>query len=273
MNEEYKYDPEDLESLLLHKQFHELYPEEKAFVLKHMDSPEEYESMRQTLFELRNAASQGDWLQPDASIKKALLAEFASEKKGSFRVWLNALFARPQVSWYRQPALQLAFVVLVITTGVWLLVSNNSQQPSIAELNDNTPKEAISTASTQDTLEIQDHVFAENKMPHEFPIAPEPIQSVSVPQITAEEGEQHLLPPEEIAPQKAMAKEDNVHLIDTAPIVTAPPKAAAPATRNADKVLEEVSVEKLYKNETKTSINSKPISEVKDLLRFLYTAQ
>jgi hypothetical protein len=36
MKDPLKYDPEDIESLLKHKTFSELYPEEREFILKHI---------------------------------------------------------------------------------------------------------------------------------------------------------------------------------------------------------------------------------------------
>ena len=63
MKRKFKYDPEDLESLLLNKRFNELYPEEKEFVLRHMDSAEEDASMRKTLLSI---VEQPDKTQSDA---------------------------------------------------------------------------------------------------------------------------------------------------------------------------------------------------------------
>ena len=64
MKEELKYDPEDIESLLKHKAFAELYPEEKSFVLKHISNEDEYENLRSTLLEIqamhRDAQARGD---------------------------------------------------------------------------------------------------------------------------------------------------------------------------------------------------------------------
>jgi hypothetical protein len=278
MKQNYKYDPEDLESLLLHKQFHELYPEEKEFVLRHIDTPEEYESMRQTLFELRDAASQGDWLQPDASIKKALLAEFSSEQKGLFRVWLNSLFTWPDVRWYRQPVLQLAMVVLVITTGVWLLMSSGEQQQLIAEVKTKSSEESIATTTPLDTVKKEDNVFAENKMPQEFPVAPEPVKAVPVPMTTIREVQtDDVKALEEPRSEKVLAMETEVEQFTETAAPAAPPQAqqkeAATVVRNADMTLAEVTMNKSQNKSSSLTTNSKPVSEVKDLLAFLYTAQ
>jgi len=102
MEKDQKYDPEDLESLLMHKRFEELYPEEKDFVLRHLEGPEEYSSMRQTLlFVQKNIHDEGG-IQPRPEIKSALMAKFEKEKPvAAWRIWLNGLFAfrMPQLRW------------------------------------------------------------------------------------------------------------------------------------------------------------------------------
>ena len=74
------YDPEDIESLMMHKSFDELYPEEREFVLRHVSGPEEYESMRRMWHELNQGAAGDEWLEPDPAIRKNLLALFPAEK-------------------------------------------------------------------------------------------------------------------------------------------------------------------------------------------------
>jgi hypothetical protein len=127
-----KYDPEDIESLLLHKQFNELYPEEKEFVLRHLDGVEEYESMRRMLLELKNSEGTDEWLTPDPSIKKALMAEFARERKGRFSIWLNSLFAMPERPIYMQRGVQWSFGVALIA-GAFFFLKPNGNQTLLAE--------------------------------------------------------------------------------------------------------------------------------------------
>jgi hypothetical protein len=127
-----KYDPEDIESLLLHKQFNELYPEEKEFVLRHLEGVEEYESMRRMLLELKNSEGTDEWLTPDPSIKKALMAEFARERKGRFGIWLNSLFAMPERPIYMQRGVQWSFGVVLIA-GAFFFFKPNGDQTLLAE--------------------------------------------------------------------------------------------------------------------------------------------
>jgi hypothetical protein len=132
-----KYDPEDIESLLLHKQFNELYPEEKEFVLRHIENQDEYESLRKTLFEVHNSSNDADWLEPDHSLKRDLMAEFAREKRGGFFIWLNTLFSMPTVSdipWFRRPAFQVAMVSVLVVTGGLFWYNKQDRAANMAEV-------------------------------------------------------------------------------------------------------------------------------------------
>lgn len=114
MKRKFKYDPEDLESLLLNKKFEELYPEEKDFVLKHMESAEEYASMRKTLLSIVDHSESGHTLKPKNSTKKALLREFESERAGGWWVWLNTAF----LPFSRRPVLSYSTLAVLLIAGV-----------------------------------------------------------------------------------------------------------------------------------------------------------
>lgn len=176
-----KYDPEDIESLLLHKQFNELYPEEKEFILQHIETPEEYESLRKTLFDLRDASQQGEWLEPDASLKKDLMAQFVTEEKGGFRVWLNSLFVWPDVQWYRQPALRVAFAgACVIAVAVFFINYNDSTpQNTLAENAIKNSEPTDSNKEQEETKPEEKNLFAENIQQKELPAAPKVSSAVN----------------------------------------------------------------------------------------------
>lgn len=154
-----KYDPEDIESLLLHKQFNELYPEEKEFVLRHLDGVEEYESMRRMLLELKNSEGTDEWLTPDPSIKKALMAEFARERKGRFSIWLNSLFAMPERPIYMQRGVQWSFGVAVIA-GAFFFLKPNGNQTLLAE---NQKTENLEGTAAKSDTTINEAVIAANQ--------------------------------------------------------------------------------------------------------------
>ena len=107
MSMEETYGPEDIEQLLLSKDFSELYPEEKAYILLHMEDEAEYNSLR---LMLRDVSSSKDDINPPVAMRDALISMHESRhKSSSFKIWLNsvfAVFALP-ADWKR-PAMQLA---------------------------------------------------------------------------------------------------------------------------------------------------------------------
>jgi hypothetical protein len=166
MKREMKYDPEDIESLLMHKEFSELYPEEREFVLRHIESPSEYASLRKTLHEVIDAGKGDQWLEPEPEIRENLMAQFAKEERKGFSVWLNSLFAAPQVTWYRRSAVQFAFGSLAILLVAGILYWNRPQKESvlIAE-NNSTKEEIIESPSSRNANEPQstdEKLIAEN---------------------------------------------------------------------------------------------------------------
>jgi len=177
-----KYDPEDIESLLLHKQFNELYPEEKEFVLRHLDGVEEYESMRRMLLELKNSEGTDEWLTPDPSIKKALMAEFARERKGRFSIWLNSLFAMPERPIYMQRGVQWSFGVALIA-GAFFFFKPNGNQTLLAE-NQKTENQD-STVAKSDTTKNETDIAATQKtvvdtsMSNVIPAAPKVLAMIT----------------------------------------------------------------------------------------------
>ena len=106
--------------LLASKTFEELLPEEKTFVLAHVDSKQEYAEIRSTLLAVKKAADSGDLIQPEVQVKDNLIA--LMEKKRDRGAWftLNGLmgFLFPtDVVFYRKPAFQfgsLAMLLLVV---------------------------------------------------------------------------------------------------------------------------------------------------------------
>jgi hypothetical protein len=177
-----KYDPEDIESLLLHKQFNELYPEEKEFVLRHLDGVEEYESMRRMLLELKNSEGTDEWLTPDPSIKKALMAEFARERKGRFSIWLNSLFAMPERPIYMQRGVQWSFGVALIA-GAFFLLKPNGNQTLLAE-NKKTENQEGTSAKSDTTqngagLASTQKTVVDTSMSNAIPAAPKVLAMVA----------------------------------------------------------------------------------------------
>jgi hypothetical protein len=211
MNNFLKYDPEDIESLLLHKQFHELYPEEKEFVLRHLEGEAEYESLRRTLFELHDVSKTDEWLEPDASLKRELMREFASERRRGFSIWLNNLFAAPEIPWFRQKGYALALGTLALLVGLTFLFlpKTNTQ---LAENKQPREKE-ITQPDTAALASLENKDSQAIDVPTTMPPAPE---------VLLMQNETILEEPASVpAPAAAMADEsDNLSVVDFATTAT-----------------------------------------------------
>lgn len=137
MKENIKYDPEDIESLLLNKEFDELYPEEKSFVLQHIENQDEYNSMRNMLSHISN--SEMDEISPRENTLDNLMEKFVTEEKKGFKWWLNsiAITAFPKErTWFNQPGWQMTLATCVMVIGFSLYQDNNSMSDlqNIAEV-------------------------------------------------------------------------------------------------------------------------------------------
>jgi hypothetical protein len=75
------YHTEDIELLLLQKEFHELLPEEKAFILTHIEDESEYNRMRNLLLQMIELESDDLPEGPDERVKQNLDALFKDQNK------------------------------------------------------------------------------------------------------------------------------------------------------------------------------------------------
>ncbi len=290
-----KYDPEDIESLLLTKQFHELYPEERDFVLKHIESPEEYENLRATLFRLHDAANEGEWLEPEASIKKNLMREFTSETKGGFLVWLNSVFRLQPVPWYRQPAFAMAFGVVIIsfiTVGLLLRQENNATvvaENKIETTPDSVlpPKENQEEGVKSDSVEST-RLFAENLSNKDFPPTPQVSRALVADVSVQEEIQMPVMnaAPETMKIAESSAESADVAIINESSIAVEEEKLAPSNPPIANKSQAKGVITEgsnigggSIRNQTKDMralsevfSKSKSIAELKDIVQILYTA-
>ncbi|MDG1158365.1 MAG: hypothetical protein P8N19_02660 [Flavobacteriales bacterium] len=136
---DFKYDPEDLESLLLHKTFGELYPEEQRFVLQYIDSEEEYNSMRATLLTIQsNDDSPQISARPES--KERLMELFSKQNQTSaFRIWLNSTFLPLLAPKNRN--LVISFGVMAALVFSVLLLREDESSARLAMLNEKETKD------------------------------------------------------------------------------------------------------------------------------------
>lgn len=133
MNTNQLYDPEDIESLLEHKSFNELYPEERQFVLRHIDSEREYESLRETLLTLRGLVKEGSDITPDKTIRRNVLSAFeAQHKRPGFSLNSWFLVFTERFNGFK-PALAFGVLVGAIAISSYFYFANSSEGETLAD--------------------------------------------------------------------------------------------------------------------------------------------
>ncbi|MAR68585.1 MAG: hypothetical protein CL833_15155 [Crocinitomicaceae bacterium] len=114
MSSELKYQPEDIEFILLNKDFNELNKEERRFVDEFIKSEEEYLLMRKTLLNISKSVHPEVEIVPPYSIKDRLMAEFDEKERVGIVAWWNrmvkALFPENR-SILAKPGIQMSLVV------------------------------------------------------------------------------------------------------------------------------------------------------------------
>jgi hypothetical protein len=120
------YGPEDLEYLLANKRFDELYPEEKAYVLEHMENETEYGELRNILLKMEEPDLVD--IAPSPRMRESLMDMHRDHhKKPSFKIWLNSLFSGFIMhDLARKPAFQFATLACILLLGLWTMPDKKS---------------------------------------------------------------------------------------------------------------------------------------------------
>ncbi|MEO8589238.1 MAG: hypothetical protein ABI432_07720 [Flavobacteriales bacterium] len=164
-----QYDPEDIESLLNERSFDELLEEERAYVLRHLASRDEYENMRVLLHQVRSdERNEGPIIAP-AEVRAHVLDVFRQQQQPQWRVWLNSIGAvlwPKEMSALWRPALALGSLALLITAGVFVLRQGDESKAQLAELR--PAKEEVTTikpdpASAQQAAPAFDSVLNDRR--------------------------------------------------------------------------------------------------------------
>jgi hypothetical protein len=160
MDNEFTYDPEDLERLLKEKSFSELLPEEKAFVLQFVENDLEYDSMRETLESLIAVPSMEEAISPKAATKEALMAAFSAktvenqkeerEEKTGFWAWL---WTTNKTILYR-PGFQLASLALVLVSVFYIATFSPIDRTAQVIKKEPSPKESTANESKKEERKI-----------------------------------------------------------------------------------------------------------------------
>lgn len=143
-----RYDPEDLEHLLLERGYDELLEEERAFVLRHLSGRAEYESMRILLHTVRQEEREHPTLEADPAVREHLLSTFrAQHRPRPWGIWLNSVKAAlwpEQASAFWKPALAVASLALVVIVSVIGLRSwSDAPENKVAVVHEEQPAQPM----------------------------------------------------------------------------------------------------------------------------------
>ncbi|MEO7080678.1 MAG: hypothetical protein ABIY71_04085, partial [Flavobacteriales bacterium] len=161
-----RYDPEDLEHLMLERSFDELLEEERAYALRHLESRAEYERMRALLHHVREAKSTQAPMDADPAVRERVLQAFRAQQRPQWQIWLNSvggflLPARPSAYW--RPVLALGTVAALIFGSLTLWNGlGHEDHPVLAEV-----KQLETTAPAGPTFKAADDGFVQSGAMHE----------------------------------------------------------------------------------------------------------
>ena len=160
MDNEFTYDPEDLERLLKAKSFSELLPEEKAFVLQFVENDLEYDSMRETLESLIVLPSLEETISPQSATKEVLMAAFSAktaenqkeerEEKIGFWTWL---WNTNKTILYR-PGFQLASLALVLVSVFYIATFSPTDRTAHIIKTESSPQENTTNENKKEENKI-----------------------------------------------------------------------------------------------------------------------
>lgn len=112
-----RYDPEDLEHLMLERRFDELLEEERAFALRHLTGRAEYDRMRSLLLHVREDRTEQGTLDAPPQVREHVLQAFREQQRPQWKIWLNSVsgFLLPErPAQYWRPALALGTVAVLV---------------------------------------------------------------------------------------------------------------------------------------------------------------
>lgn len=139
----------------MERPFHDLLPEERAFVLRHLSGQDEYEAMRATLNAMRHLDNERVPIAADAVVRENVMAAFRAQQQPQWRIWLNsvgALFVPKEGHGMWMPSLRIAGIAAVVGVGIWSITRFNGIAPAdmVAELKqEQEPSPAKSVAADE----------------------------------------------------------------------------------------------------------------------------
>lgn len=153
MDKNRKYDPEDLEHLMLNKSFDQLLPEEKQFVEQHVDSADEYESMRAMLLEIIEISEERTGIKPNPAIRKRLIKQFKAENSKRTIWWQSLNPFEGDMSWGKA-LIPIAAVAIIAFFILNPLLNGDIEKGKVAERIEKSVEQNKINQSEMDDQEV-----------------------------------------------------------------------------------------------------------------------
>lgn len=152
-----RYDPEDLEHLMLERRFDELLEEERAFALRHLTGRAEYDRMRSLLLHVREDRTEQGTLDAPPKVREHVLQAFREQQRPQWKIWLNSVggFLLPErPAQYWRPALAFGMVAVLSSTGVEMWNSlQHKENKVLAEVKQEKQVPKSETSKQQNEIE------------------------------------------------------------------------------------------------------------------------
>ena len=191
------YHIEDLETLLLQKEYSALLPEEKEFVHQHISDEQAYSQMRALLYKMiEESQDESEWTDPDPRVKQQLDTLFHSDDQNT-----------PILPFYQQRTFwSLTGIAAIMVVAFFLFTPKN---PDPAVLAENKPS---TDASLPPNIDADKEAQTQNINPKEITPPPPPPEIEKIHFTTIEISEEEVSSPPSV---QSMAEPSIPHEVQT----------------------------------------------------------
>ena len=131
------YTKEDIEYYLINREYHELSADELGFISSEVKSEKEFNQLKKLMTSLIEDKKTEEIIEPDPSIKIALMKEFNNKSKIN-KIWYNTLLIQlfpKEKRLYQMPGIQIAGVAasLLLVLNVFLTNDPTSKENQVAK--------------------------------------------------------------------------------------------------------------------------------------------
>ena len=168
------YTKEDIEYYLINREYHELSADELGFISSEVKSEKEFNQLKKLMTSLIEDKKTEEIIEPDPSIKIALMKEFNNKSKIN-KIWYNTLLIQlfpKEKRLYQMPGIQIAGVAasLLLVLNVFLTNDPTSKENQVAknielineEENPSTELQKEFTGNSDSVIDSENLISEEN---------------------------------------------------------------------------------------------------------------